>query len=43
MREIHLGQPGFTYSAFGSLTHSKVRMQKLKKRRSTIYLSKRTR
>ena len=45
MPEIHLRQPGFTYSACGPFTKNKERIQKLKKknRRFTIYLSKRTR
>ena len=42
--EMHLSQPGFTYSAFGSFKKNKERIQKLKKNRwFTIYLSRRTR
>ena len=43
MREIHLRQPGFTYSACGSFTKNKQRIKKLKtkqNRRLKIYLSK---
>ena len=29
MPEIHLRQPGFTYSAYGSFTKSKERIQKI--------------
>ena len=44
MTEMYLRQPGFTYSACGSFTKNKERMQKfIKNRRLTIYLSKRTR
>ena len=32
MREIHLRQPGFTYSACGSFTKNKQRIKKLKKK-----------
>ena len=32
MREMHLKQPGFTYSAFGPFTKNKERIQKLKKK-----------
>ena len=31
MPEIHLKQPGFTYSAYGPFTKSKQRTQKFKK------------
>ena len=31
MRKMHLKQPGFTYSAYGSLTKNKERIQKFKK------------
>ena len=31
MPEMHLGQPGFTYSACGQFTKNKKRIQKLKK------------
>ena len=46
MPEMHLGQPGFPYSAFGLFIKNKERIQELKKKtggRFTIYLSKRTR
>ena len=44
MPEIHLRQPGFTYSACGPFAKNKERIQKLKKNsRFTIYLSKQTR
>ena len=33
MPEMHLKQPGFTYSACGSFTKNKERIQKLKKNR----------
>ena len=32
MREMHLRQPGLTYSACGPFTKSKERIQKLKKK-----------
>ena len=39
MPEMHLKQPGFTYSACGPFTKSKERIQKLKKnRRYDLYL-----
>ena len=41
MPEMHLIQPGFTYSACESFTKNKI--HKLKKNRRFIYLSKRTR
>ena len=31
MSEMHLRQPGFTYSAFGPFTKNKERIQSLKK------------
>ena len=31
MTEMHLKQPGFSYSACGAFTHKKERIQKLKK------------
>ena len=31
MPKMHLKQPGFTYSAYGSLTKNKERIQKFKK------------
>ena len=38
---MHLGQPKFTFSAYGPFTKNKERMQKLKKtQKFTIYLSK---
>ena len=43
MPEMHLKQPGFTYSAFGPFTKSKKLIQKLKKkknRRYKLYLQK---
>ena len=45
MPQMHLRQPGFTYSACGPFTKNKERILKLKKenRRFTIFLSKRTR
>ena len=39
LHDIHLKQPGFTYSACGPFTKSKERIQKLKKnRRYDLYL-----
>ena len=43
MHQIHLRQPGFTYSACGTLTKIKERIENLRNRRLTTYLSKRTR
>ena len=46
MPEIHLSQPGFTYSDCGPFTNNKEQIQKLKKkknRRSKKYISKWTR
>ena len=41
MPEMHLRQPGFTYSACGPFTKTKERIQKLKKNgRYKIYLQK---
>ena len=41
MPEMHLYQPGFTYSACGPFMKIKARIQKFKKRRRfTLYLSK---
>ena len=42
MPEMHLGQPGFTYSTCGSFTKNKERMQKFKETyiRFNTYLSK---
>ena len=38
--EIHLKQPGFTYSACGSFTKNKERIQKFKETRDTKYIYK---
>ena len=43
MHQIHLRQPGFTYSACGKLKKIKERIENLRNRRLTTYLSKRTR
>ena len=44
MPEMHLRQPGFTYSACRSFTKNKERIKKSKKpKRFMIYLSKRIR
>ena len=40
MPEMHLKQPGFTYSACGSFTKIKERIQKFKKTRDTSYIYK---
>ena len=40
MPEMHLKQPGFTYSACGSFTKIKERIQKFKKTRDTSYVYK---
>ena len=42
MPEMHLRQPGFTYSACGPVTKNKERTQKLKNKQTgfMIYLSK---
>ena len=41
MPEMHLKQPGFTYSAFGPFTKNKERIQKTEiNRRYKIYLQK---
>ena len=41
MPEMHLKQPGFTYSACGSFTKIKERIRKLKKnKRYKLYLQK---
>ena len=40
MPEMHLKQPGFTYSACGSFTKSKERIQKFKEIRDTSYIYK---
>ena len=38
--EINLKQPGFTYSACGSFTKNKERIQKFKETRDTKYIYK---
>ena len=38
MPEIHLKQPGFTYSACGPFTKNKERIQKFKETRDTNYI-----
>ena len=38
--EMHLKQPGFTYSAFGPFTKNKERIQKFKKREIQIIFTK---
>ena len=40
MPEIHLKQPGFTYSACGPFTKNKERIQKFKETGDTIYIYK---
>ena len=40
MLEMHLKQPGFTYSACGSLTKNKERIQKFKETGGTSYIYK---
>ena len=40
MPEIHLKQPGFTYSACGPLTKNKKRIQKFKETRDKNYIYK---
>ena len=40
MPEIHLEQPGFTYSACGPLTKNKERIQKFKEVGDTSYIYK---
>ena len=40
MPEIHLKQPGFTYSTCGTFTENKERIQKLKETRDTKYIYK---
>ena len=42
MHEIHLRQPGLTYSACGPFTKNKERIKKSKDRRLTLHLLKRT-
>ena len=43
MPEIHLKQPGFTYSSCGPFPENKERINKKKKKRFRMYLSKRIR
>ena len=38
MPEMHLKQPGFTYSACGSFTRNKERIQKFMQTRDTHYI-----
>ena len=38
MPEMHLRQPGFTYSAFGPFTKNKERIQKFKQTRDSRYI-----
>ena len=38
MPEMHLKQPGFTYSAYGPFTKNKERVQKFKETRDTKYI-----
>ena len=40
MPEMHLKQPGFTYSACGPFTKNKERIQKFKKTGDTSYINK---
>ena len=40
MPEMHLKQPGFTYSACGPFTKNKERIQKFKETRDTSYIYK---
>ena len=40
MLEMHLGQPGFTYSACGPFTTNKERIQKFKETKDTRYICK---
>ena len=40
MTEMHLKQPGFTYSACGPFTKNKERIQKFKETRDTSYIYK---
>ena len=40
MSEIHLRQPGFTYSACGPFTKNKERIKKFKETRDTNYIYK---
>ena len=38
MPEMHLRQPGFTYSAYGPFTKNKGRIQKFKETRDSRYI-----
>ena len=40
MPEMHLNQPGFTYSACGPFTKNKQKIQKFKERGDTSYIYK---
>ena len=40
MPEIHLKQPGFTYSAYGPFTKNKERIQKIMQTGNTNYVYK---
>ena len=40
MHEVHLKQPGFTYSACGAFTKNKERIQKFKETGDTNYIYK---
>ena len=40
MPEMHLKQPGFTYSTFGPFTKNKQRIQKFKETEDTNYIYK---
>ena len=40
MPEMHLKQPGFTYSACGTFTKNKERIKKFKQTRDTSYIYK---
>ena len=40
MPEMHLKQPGFTYSAFGPFTKSKERIEKLMQTGNTVFIFK---
>ena len=40
MPEMHLKQPGFTYSAYGPFNKNKERIQKFKETRDTSYIYK---
>ena len=40
MQEMHLGQPGFTYSACGPFTKNKERIEKIMKTANTYFIYK---